>query len=216
MSGRPSWQPLTDDYLAAEVARRLRVATGRGAAAPRGLHAGAAAAFARRQWLVEDLRLELALAAAEPRPAEGEPAPEPAAAAPAPAGAATAAAASAEELAIARAAGADAREKLAGRIAVVREVVRPRGYGAKGFFVIARCAAAVEQELAERRRPTAGLVTGSFVDAAGYVRIAGGRGLALAPEATFCGFRSLLEAEAYWEAACGDRELLRLPRRRSR
>ncbi len=60
--------------------------------------------------------------------------------------------------------------------------------------------------------PTRGVVWGSFSDAEGYVSLPGVR--ALAPEAIFCGFVSLSEAEAYREAARPGIPLLRLPRRR--
>ena len=113
-------------------------------------------------------------------------------------------------LEIARAAGRAAAEKRTGRIDVVPKIERPRGYGTKQWFVVDTPCAAVAAAVAA---PTSGLVRGGFAEAEGYVALPGVRG-ALAPEAIFCGFVSLAEAEAYWEAARPGTALPRLPRRR--
>ena len=192
---------LTDEELAAEVARRLGVATGPGAAAPPGQQEGAAPAILRRVQLVDELRAGLAEAAAAAALAGG---PAPAAAAAAPPDAADAL------LAIARAAGRAAAEKRAGRRDVVPAIERPRGYGTKQWFVVDTPTAAVR---AAAGVPSRGVVRGSFADAEGYVSLPGVRGR-LDPAAIFCGFVSEAEAEAYWEAANPGVALLRIPRRR--
>ena len=193
---------LTDEELAAEVARRLGVATGQGAAAPRGQQEGAAPAVLRRVQLVEELRVGLAEAAAAAALAAWTLVPAAAAAAPPDAADAL--------LAIARAAGRAAAEKRAGRRDVVPAIERPRGYGTKQWFVVDTPAAAVSAAVAV---PPRGVVRGSFADAEGYVSLPGVRGQ-LDPVAIFCGFVSEAEAEAYWEAANPGVALLRIPRRR--
>jgi hypothetical protein len=192
---------LTDEELAAEVARRLGVATGRGAAAPHGQQEEAAPAALRRVRLVDELRAELAEIAAVAALA-GEPAPAAAAAAPPDAADAL--------LAIARAAGRAAAEKRAGLRDVVPAIERPRGYGTKQWFVVDTPAAAFRAAAAV---PSRGVVRGSFAEVEGYVSVPGARGR-LDPGAIFCGFVSEAEAAAYWEAANPGVALLRIPRRR--
>ena len=223
----PVARGLSDGELAGELAARLGVAWHRapelGAAAPRAQQAGAAAAINRRAQLVADLVRELAAVAAAHRgaavegpPAAGaEPAPEPAVVAPPVAAATAGAAAELEWLAIARAAGAAAARKVSGETTVEPSIVRPVRYPAKLFFVVARPAAAVADEAALTRRPSRGLVVGSFAESEGYVTVPGERG-SLCPTAVFCGFHTVGEAEAYWSAIFPDAELLRLPRRRFR
>jgi hypothetical protein len=190
---------LTDEELAAEVARRLGVATGPGVAAPPGQQERAA--VHRRRHLVGVLRAGLADAAAAAALAAG---PAPAAAAAAPPDADDAL------LAIARAAGRAAAEKRAGRRGTVPTIERARGYGTKQWFVVITPAAAVRAAAAV---PLRGVVRGSFADAEGYVSLFGVHGR-LDPGAIFCGFVSEAEAIAYWEAANPGVALLRIPRRR--
>ena len=102
-----------------------------------------------------------------------------------------------------------------GMLIIATSPLSPLRYLAKLFFVVARAAAAIAGEAAIVRRPSRGLVVGSFAESEGYVTVPGVRG-SLCPAAVFCGFHTLCEAEAYWSAIFPDAELLRLPRRRFR